>query len=145
MSKDTITKHIKQYGWHRLSVFDPNGEKENFSYTIGLEESYSHPEVIVFGLPHEVAHSILWQVVNEIKSGRVFELNKRQADILDDDLDVLFKPLINSAYDEYLGTAIDYYEKPFRTYVMFWPDNDNVLPTEPGCKIAFQNEALNLV
>jgi hypothetical protein len=96
-------------------------------------------------LPHEVAHSILWQVVNDIKSGRVFELNKRQADILDDDLDVLFKPLINSAYDEYLGTAIDYYKKPFRTYVMFWPDNDNVLPTEPGCKVTFQNEALSLV
>ena len=145
MSSNDIRDNIEEYGWHFLFVFDPNGERENFAYSIGLEERYNHPEIILFGLKQESAHAVLTDVVEDIKSGVNMEPNKRHSNVIGGGFDVLFKPIINSAYSEYLGTAIDYYGKKFRAQVMFWPDKANVLPTEEGCVLTIQNEALGIV
>jgi len=59
---------IEQYGWSTMYV-DANRERgmESLSYTIGLDETYDHPEVIVFGLPAETAHNILSAIAHAIK------------------------------------------------------------------------------
>ncbi|WP_353376432.1 DUF4262 domain-containing protein [Microbulbifer sp. NBRC 101763] len=57
----------------------------------------------------------------------------------------MFKPISSNAYKEYLGTAVNYYGKPFRAQVMFWPGKANILPTEEGCELTIQNEALAIV
>jgi hypothetical protein len=145
MSKEQIKKSIQDCGWHALSIFDPNGEHQDFSYTIGLEESYGHPEIIIFGLKKETSHAIFSDLVLEIKSGIKFEPNVKLKNVINGNFEVLFKPIIHSAYNEYLGTAVNYYGHPFRALVMFWPDKNNILPTEPGCELSIQNEALTIV
>ena len=40
----------KEYGWEGVYVFDANDEKQPFIYSIGLEETYDHPEIMIFGL-----------------------------------------------------------------------------------------------
>jgi hypothetical protein len=116
---EKIQGHIKEYGWHFLFVFDPNGVHQDFSYTIGLEESYGHPEIMIFGLKKESAHAILADIVEDIKSGITMETNKKLGNVIGGDLEVMFKPITTSAYKKYLGTAVDYYGKPFRAQIMF--------------------------
>jgi len=145
MSKEKIKENIRKHGWHFLFVFDPNGEREDFSYTIGLEESFNHPEIIVFGLKKDSSHAILTDIVEDIKSGATMESDKKLGNVIGGDLEVMFKPLISSAYKEYLGTAVDYYSRQFRAQVMFWPDKANKLPTESGCEVTIQDEALAIV
>jgi hypothetical protein len=145
MSKEQIQENIQEYGCHFLFVFDPNGEFQDFSYTIGLEENYGHPEIMIFGLEKESAHAILADIVEDIKSGITMEPNKKLRNVVGGDFEVMFKPITASAYKEYLGTAVDYYGKPFRAQVMFWPDKANVLPTEDGCGVTSQDEALAIV
>lgn len=145
MSSSKIKNNIDEYGWHFLFVFDPNGEHVDFSYTIGLEESFDHPEIVIFGLKKDSAHGILSAIVDDIKSGVVMEPNKRLPNVIGGDFEVLFKPIVGSAYEDYLGTAVRYYGKPFRAQVMFWPDKNNKLPQDEGCEVTIQDEALQIV
>ncbi|MCG7981357.1 MAG: DUF4262 domain-containing protein [Candidatus Thiodiazotropha lotti] len=141
----SIEENIAKYGWQFQYVFDETGENQDFSYTIGLEESYSHPEIMIFGLKREQMHAILTDVVNDIKVGRVFKPNEKTRGVLAGDYEVLFRPLREDCIQEYAGIAERYYKRPFRVYIMLWPDKNNILPTEPDCKLTVQNEAMQIV
>lgn len=145
MSNEKIKGNIEQHGWHFVFVFDAKGQHEDFSYTIGLEENYNHPEILVFGLKKESAHAILSDIVEEIKAGAKMELNRKIGNVIGGSFEVLFMSIISSSYNQYLGAAVGYYQKPFRAQVMFWPDQKNVLPTEEGCELTIQDEALEIV
>ena len=140
-----IKENIEKYGWQYQYVFDHNGEKQDFSYSIGFEETFNHPEIMIFGLAKETMHSVLSDIAEDIKGGLIIEPNKRLSGILSGDYEVLFKPIHEADVPEYAGIASDYYHKPFRIYIMFWPDKNNVLPTEPGCELTVQDEALKIV
>ena len=143
---EEIRRLIDEHGWYYIYVFDPDQKRTPFAYTIGLEESFKHPEIAIFGLKSETAHAILADIVNEIKSGRSLELHTRLEDIIGGDLDVIFKPINESAYSDYFGKAIDFYKKRFRVQVMLWPDRFNVLPTEAGCQVTIQqDEVLSII
>ncbi len=145
MSSGDIQKHIDEYGWHCLYVFDPDGEKNEFSYSIGFEESFGHPEIIIFGLKREVAHSILSDIASDLRNGATFEPNVKLNNVIGGDLDIMFKPVKQAAFDDYLGTAVRFYQRPFRAWVMLWPDKTNILPDEEGCELTVQDEALGIV
>ena len=66
-------------------------------------------------------------------------------DVISGDFEVMFKPVQQKAFSEYLGTAVNYYNKPFRAWVMFWPDKSNILPFEESCEVSIQDEALNII
>ena len=145
MSIESIKENIQKHGWQYQYVFDANGEKEDFSYSIGFEESFDHPEIMIFGLKRETMHAVLSDIASAIKEGRKFEEGVRTGDVLSGELEVMFKPVNEGFLPEYAGIARCFYNKPFRMMVMFWPDKLNVLPTEVGCKLTVQNEALKIV
>ena len=140
-TKETIKKH----GWLFQFVFDKEGSRQDFAYTIGLEETFNHPEIMIFGLPRETMHGILSDLVSCIREGHSFPPHQRTKNILKGGYEVIFKPLKKEQYAYYIGQAQMYYEKPFRTYVMFWPDRNNVLPIEEGCELNVQDEALDII
>ena len=142
---DKVKADIEEFGWHFLYVFDPEQEHANFGYTIGLEETYNHPEIIVFGLKKETIHGILTDLVEKIEIGTTFGTDEKLKDLIANDFKVLFKPVVGSGFDDYLGQAVKYYNKPFRALVLFWPDKNNILPTEQGCEVDVQDEALKIV
>ncbi len=61
------------------------------------------------------------------------------------EFEVMFKYVNEEFLSEYAGIATRFYNEPFRMMVMFWPDKSNILPTEVGCKLTAQNEALTIV
>ncbi len=145
MNEESIKNNIVKYGWQFQFVFDSEGDKPDFSYSIGFEETYKHPEVMIFGLKRETMHSILSDIANDLSKGRKFLADIRTNDVLSGEFEVMFKLVKNEFLPEYTGIASQYYNKQFRAMVMFWPDKSNVLPTEEGCTLTVQNEALAIV
>lgn len=131
---------IRQYGWSFMFVdADQVRGMESFSYTIGFETSYGHPEIIIFGLPAEPAHRILSATAAAIKEGETMPLNEPVENIIAGDLKVIFKPLDHLVYDDYLSVAIAAYgTNEFRTQIMLWPDKEGRYPFDTDYSIKAQ-------
>ena len=68
-----ILDNIQQSGWHCNAV--GAGESyPTFVYTVGLEHSYGHPELIIFGLAPATAHGILSKIVQRLSAESASEL-----------------------------------------------------------------------
>jgi len=145
MSDAKLSADIETYGWHFLNVFDRAGINADFAYSIGFEISFNQPEVIIFGLARDIAKQILADIAHDYAQGVHYEPEKKVSGVLGGDTEVIFKPVIESAFSDYLGRAVDYYGKPFRAWVMLWPDKAGRFPTEPGFKATVQNEALAVI
>lgn len=59
---------IRRYGWACQGVLDDGPGRPGWSYTIGLADQ-RHPEMLIVGLPHDVAHVIFAQVIGEARFG----------------------------------------------------------------------------
>jgi hypothetical protein len=141
----SIPENIESHGWQFQYVFDAEGVRPNFAYSIGFVESYSHPEVMIFGLSKEVMHTLLSNIAYDLKEGKKFHVDKKIEGILNGGLSVMFKQMQESALPEYAGIALDYYGKSVPMLVLLWPDKNNILPTEVGCDLTVQDEAVNVV
>ena len=75
-----IAEKIQKYGWTLISVFDPD-KGTHFVYTVGLEQSFEHPELIVLDLPVDVACEMLNGLAELISDGRYFRAGERPRDL----------------------------------------------------------------
>jgi len=134
---------IEQYGWSFMFVdADQVSGMESFSYTIGFEKTFAHPELIMFGLPAEPSHKILSAVAAAIKDNETMPLHVPVENIIGNDLKVIFKPLDHALYADYLSVAIEAYgTKNFRTQIMLWPDKEENYPFEASYSIKPQLSA----
>jgi len=53
-----VISDVREYGWHCLNVLEDK-KGPGFSFSIGLFETWQHPELILVGLKSKVAHAIL--------------------------------------------------------------------------------------
>ena len=65
-----IQKQIEATG-HSILGVDKSASKPSYAYTIGVSETYRHPELIVLGLATASAEQILGAVVEKIKGGEI--------------------------------------------------------------------------
>jgi len=82
-AEQKIVDDVKRYGVHIMQVF---GDEEfpEFSYTIGLYESYKHPEVIIIGLKNDLSKVLLNNVNYDIKNGKEYLPGQFYNGVLDD-------------------------------------------------------------
>jgi len=125
--KQTIESNIKKYGHHIIHVLGEDDEP-NFSYTIGLYETYQKPEIIIIGQEHELLQILLNNLAYDYKNGRTLTDNTLEEEIVDD-----YKCMVINVqkkyYDEYLGLALDYYKgDKFDVMQVIWPTTDNIFP-----------------
>jgi hypothetical protein len=137
---------VHRFGWHCLSVHPRAGEAgSQFTYTIGLSETFGHPEIMIFGLDSKVSHGILHDCVNMIRNGTVFLPNVAYPGVIGGDFKVLFKVVRKDCLPEYFGAAVRFYDdQDFHGAVMFWPDKHGCFPWEASGSTA-QREALDIV
>lgn len=68
----SIAGHIEQYGWHVSAVSD-GVPGLGWAYTVGLTETFGHPELITTGMCcMECAHSTLNNVGEMVAAGSTF-------------------------------------------------------------------------
>ena len=56
-----FVSQIREHGWFRTEIF-AEGDQPGFSFTCGFWVGHGFPEVIVFSLPREVTHDVLWNL-----------------------------------------------------------------------------------
>ena len=64
----SLMRDIATRGWHIVTVEERN-DRPGWAFTIGLQSSFEHPEVIVFGLPTQANRKIIERIARDIAAG----------------------------------------------------------------------------
>ena len=147
MHDEKIAEDIQCYGWSCLHVSPAQGEMGcAFTYSIGFAESYGAPEIAVFGMQREKAHSLLSVCATLLKNGYTIRLDVEDPNLLAGGYNVIFRSVRPVCMDEYFGTAMRYYAgKAFAAAVMFLPDRQHRFPWEAGYDYVPVDEALAII
>ena len=121
-----VQENIAQYGWHLISVMEDE-EGPSFSYSIGLYETFGHPEVILIGLTIDLAQSLINNIGHTIKEGGSYAEEKFYSDILDN-YDCKMLKVHEAHYAEYVGRAMDHYNAPFPLIQCVYPTVQGAFP-----------------
>lgn len=109
----------------------------SFAYSIGLTQTYNHPEIICFGLPNDLGHVIINDIAEIIKSGERFEVGKISTKIFKDSK-AAFINVDKKNIDDYFGAALNYYgDKDFDALQVVWTDRNDKLPWEENFEEEF--------
>jgi hypothetical protein len=68
-----VAHDIEKFGCHILSVFDPDRQELNFSYSIGIQKTLNAPEAIVIGVKPKLGHAMVSHYHHMVREGAVFE------------------------------------------------------------------------
>ena len=130
-----VLRDIQRVGWHVTGVFASKGEQgPEWAFSIGLFQSFGHPEVIVFGLPFKRWMDVVTVIGQQVQDGSRYDLERLYTDILNDPYKCAFREVDPRHYGEYVGSALWFYEDdPFPLLQCFWPDKENRLPWDSGC------------
>src|SRR5690348_5316221 len=100
-SEQKVLDDIKNFGWHCVHILAEH-DLPQYSFTVGLFESYGHPELIMFGLASETAHQILGIAADAAMSGQPLDLTQPSDALLKDYL-CCFAQVPTSEYHEHVG------------------------------------------
>lgn len=127
-----IREKIAEYGFW-VGLVPAEGHEPAFAYTIGLYQSFQHPELLVFGLGTDAMHGILDVCGDLIRGGARFEDAQATSAILEG-YDVRFRAVRDEAsHAEYLGYGCRYYgNRTFPVLQCLWPDKAGRFAGEPG-------------
>jgi hypothetical protein len=136
-TEQKLIDDIASHGWHWIHI-PAEGARVGYSFTVGLFQSYGHPELIVVGLPRQVAHDMLACCASAAQAGSPIDLT-RPTDALLENGACAFAEVPASAYREYAGYALWYYEKkPFPLYQIVWPSRVGLFPWHPEAPGSFR-------
>jgi Domain of unknown function (DUF4262) len=127
-NEKAVLTHVAEYGWHLQGV---HGSEESppFAYSIGFYHTLHAPEVIVVGLPQDVAHPILWEAYRRFERGERLGPNDSYEEFVEG-YAVTFIEVSDDARDEYFGFANWFYKDEFPALQLVWPAADGRWPWE---------------
>jgi len=136
-SEQKVIDDIAEHGWHCVHIL-AEGELVEYSFTIGLFQSYGPPELIVFDLPSKISHRILTTAADAAKSGSPLDLSQ-PTDALINDYACCFVQVPLSEYHEHVGYARWYYQgNGFPLYQIVWPSRSGLFPWHPQATTEFR-------
>jgi hypothetical protein len=130
-TEERIVSDVKEYGFH-IGLIGEDDYLPGFAYTIGLYQTYRHPEIICFGLKPNVLGVILNHAGDLIKGDTSLAAGRLYAGFLEG-YQVQFLPVREEHYPDYLGYAGWFYQGwEFPVLQLLWPDKGQLFPWEPG-------------
>lgn len=123
-----ILEDVKAHGLHIIGVM-ADSEGPPFSYSIGFYANHKHPEIIIFGMNHGTAHTVISCCIGDIiNEGHHFADGELSSELLEG-YNCAFRTVLPKFYDEYLGQAEWFYKsKDFPVLQCFWPDERGYFP-----------------
>ncbi|MGY4308021.1 hypothetical protein ACVIJ6_005264 [Bradyrhizobium sp. USDA 4369] len=118
---------IREHGWFAMHVgADENGP--GFTYTTGFWLKFGHPELIVFSLPHQVAHDTFWHLYRELEAGRRIPVDVSSPDIFTN-APAMLLPVSSRHYADHLGFSRWFYGGDgFECLQLIYPDRAGHFP-----------------
>jgi hypothetical protein len=136
-SEQKVIDDIAELGWHCLHIM-AEGDEVEYSFTVGLFQSFGHPELIVFGLPSTISHKILSIAADAAKSGSPIDL-AQPTDALLNNYACCFAEVSPSKYHEYVGYARWYYQgNGFPLFQIVWPSRFGLFPWDHQATAEFR-------
>jgi len=131
------TKHnIEKYGLQVISI-RASEYLPSFSYSIGLLESYQHPELICFGLSTDLMHTLINDVAALIKQGEKTESGRNYDNIFANS-DAQFVQVDARNVPDYFTLALKYYQlDQIPAIQLVWTDRKNRFPWDMGFEEEF--------
>jgi hypothetical protein len=129
---EIIFRNVRKHGCHIVNIVDA---VPLFSFSIGLYLNYSHPELMIFGLPSGDAAAVINHVRDHVSDGRKFSDGEMCDDLFTGDK-TCFWQVPFEAYPKYLGTAYWFYKESgivFPCLQIIWQDASHRFPWEEGC------------
>ncbi|MEJ5092843.1 DUF4262 domain-containing protein [Sphingobacterium faecium] len=121
--------NIDKFGLQIITVSASN-YLTSFTYSIGLTETYHHPEIICFALPIDLAQEIINDVADLIKNGEVYTCSKIYSNIFNESK-AMFIVVDKRNIADYFGAGINYYkDKKFDALQLVWTDQNDRFPWE---------------
>jgi hypothetical protein len=136
--EEEIADIVQQYGWYAASIYDHNPP---FLYSIGLMQTYNHPEFIVFGLDAKNAYALLSALIQSIRAGQSFaQSGVHTVSVGGNDHRVGFRPVHQTQHPLYLRFAMGYCRHigrwgELQTIQLFWTDSQGKFPFDVGCNL----------
>ena len=130
-----VAKIIHEHGWAAITV-DPTddcGGGPKFAYTVGLTETYNHPEIVMVGFASDLSMAVLNSAGKRVKNGI------RLVDWSTDDhiiqlFPVAFRSLPMPQGRRWAPVAGDRYRpRSFELLQMFMPDGHGRFPWNADC------------
>ncbi len=108
------------------------------SCSVGMWDSFEQPEVVVFGLPAEVAGELIELIADEADEGHRFLDGSRHEGLLQE-YPVRFVEVPKSRYAETLAAACWAYQgDDFPAVQLVWPDKQGRWPWDPEAREGFR-------
>jgi hypothetical protein len=136
---DEFAEDVRRYGWSMVTI---NDHKPCFQYTVGLMQTCNHPELIIFGLDANNAHTLFSELVSNVRSGQSYaEPGIYTVAIGEGRHRVGFRRAHPTQHPVYLGYAMGFLTNIGRMGELeamqaFWPDAAGKFPFEAGCELA---------
>lgn len=136
--EDEIAEVVQEYGWYAASISD---HEPPFLYSIGLMQTYDHPELIVFGLDADNAHALLSGLIQAILAGQsLAQPGVYAVTIGGDQHQVGLRSVHPTQHPLFLGFAMGYCRHigrwgELQAVQVFWPDSRGKFPFEVGCDL----------
>ena len=128
--------NIRKFGLQVIMV-ESTDYLPSFSYSIGLYETYKHPEIICFGLSNDLGLAIINDVAELIKNGEIIKTNKTYDNIFSNSK-AEFLHVDKKNINDYLGAAINYYNSEgFPVLQLVWTDRNDKFPWEDNFEEKF--------
>ena len=126
-----LLKAIETTGWFCTAVAGES-PSQSFAYTIGLHHSFNHPELIVFGLTPQRAHTIISAIADRA-SERSFPRDEQTGVAKDNAESWMFLPVPKCRYEEFVLSGLWFYEDhDFPLMHLIWPDESSAFPISKG-------------
>ena len=135
--EEQCVRDVAESGTHVLRVHGDSDWPE-FAYTIGLFETFRHPELILLGLPAERAHRLLNDARELIRGGLVFR-DGEETDALLEGASVAARAVPSDQRDAHFGWAAWYYGgEAFPALQLVWPSRARRFPWDADATDAYR-------
>lgn len=128
-----VIDDVRRVGWHIVGIED-GPEVPAFAYSIGMQYTLNHPEIIILGLSDATTMAnIINTIGEEVRKGTRFQ-DWHESDQIVEGYSCIFRTVPSDVYPDYLGYAMWFYRpEPFPVLQCVWPDNQHRFPWHPDC------------
>ena len=132
-----VVSNINEFGWHAVNVMEDDGQPP-WTYTIGLYDTWNHPELIVIGRSRVTAHHMLESITADLDLDHRPNLEAPHNKLLPGSI-CHFIEVYPRYYPDYVGFARRYYRKrTFPLYQIVWPNDDGHYPWDEAAPHGFK-------
>ncbi len=131
MTTDKIISEVNTHGYSVI-ISETSKYLPPVAFTVGLQQKYNHPEIIIFGLPAHNMKSILADVTDMVKTGIKIQLSTCYNDFFDNGSAEFLELAEENINDYFIEIPELQNGKKRAALQLVWTDSKNKFPWEEG-------------